>query len=213
MDNFLYYIVDKGTPEFNNLIRNPITKKSLFDILKPDFPEEHLTNLDELLTFDNHIVRFSMCIHEDRVISNAIGGPPYTGDRNVYYISLVRTIEAYQGRGLCKNIIYNLVDSYWDYTNNRVKNNFKIRLEVLENNVGAIACYKKIGFDRIHGLYERRQDLILIIWMQLDIIKYINYSININLLKLVIEVNKYNNDHQENTLINTIREKIIKLIL
>lgn len=213
MDNFLYYVVDKDTSEFNNLIHNPITKQSLFDIIKPDFPETYITNLDELLAFDNHIIRFSMCIHNNRVISNAIGGPPYVGDRDVYYVSLVRTLEAYQGRGLCKNIIYNLVESYWDYTNNRVKNNFKIRLEVLENNVGAIACYTKIGFIRFLGLHERTQDLIIIIWMQLDINKFINYSINTNLLKLVTEVNKYNNDHIPNILINKITEKIVKLLL
>ena len=209
MEN-IFYILDKDSVEFNRLISNPITKETLFNIIKPDFPEYQITNLDQLLEFDNHIQRFSLCIQNDIVIANAIGGPPYVSPADIFYISLVRTHVDYQGLGLCQKVMYNLVESYWDYENKKVRDDKKIRLEVLEDNAGAIACYKKIGFLEIAGPVQRMQGTTRIIWMQLDVNLYINYFIKTNLIKLVTEVNKNNNNQPFNQhLINDIKQKII----
>ena len=145
MDNYIFQQVTLGSPEYNLLISNPVTKDSLFKILKPDFPEATAKDLESTIALNSgYINKFSICLQNDIVIANAIGIYRNSG---YYYISLVRTIEGCQRLGLCEQVMNNLIYSYWDTTYNEIQKLVDpsgnqlpnvVRLEVLENNVGAI---------------------------------------------------------------------------
>jgi hypothetical protein len=219
MDNYRFEVVNLGSPEYNLLISNPVTKDSLFKILKPDFPEAAVIDLESIIVRAvPYISRFSLCLQNDIVIANAIGC--YYRPLEHYYISLVRTIEGCQRLGMCEKVMYNLIYSYWDKSYNEIQRlvgsggiqlSNAVRLEVLENNSGAIACYTKFGFRRINTLRERSDGSITIIWMELDIDLYKNYFLNFNLKKLVNLTNRRNNgvrDISELTSLGDTRQKI-----
>ena len=201
MDNYSFELVTLGSPDYILLISNPITKDSLFKILKPDFPDTGAVDLESLIAIGApYINKFSLYMENGIVIANAVGC--YHKPSEHYYISLVRTIEGCQRLGLCEKVMYNLIHSYWDTSSNVIRYEKDstgrrlsnvVRLEVLENNAGAIACYTKFGFYRINTLPERMSGFTTIIWMELDIDLYKNYFLNFNLKKLANITYRRNN--------------------
>jgi RimJ/RimL family protein N-acetyltransferase len=72
----------------------------------------------------------------DKVIAICRG--VYKPYKNSVYISMVHVSESYRGKGLCNQVMNNLIKSYngINYFN----------LDVLKNNVPAIKCYSRLGF-------------------------------------------------------------------
>ena len=204
MDNYQYHVVDKSSIDFTTLMNNPLTKKTFVDIIKNWYSSGYTYN--NIIT-DNRQVRYSLTIQNSIVVAIAIGGPSWNSEPDMYYISHVYTIDGCTRLGLCEKTMYNLVDSYWDYNQNRISNNNNIKLEVAKANLGAKRCYEKIGFtitDTSDPTYD---------WMQLQPDLYRHYYLNLNLKELSIETNKHNNGTTFNIAKATdMRQKIRRIL-
>jgi ribosomal protein S18 acetylase RimI-like enzyme len=80
--------------------------------------------------------KISYIIDEGKVIAICRG--VYKPYKNSVYISMVHVSESYRGKGLCNQVVNNLIKSYngINYFN----------LSVLKNNIPAVKCYLKLGF-------------------------------------------------------------------
>jgi ribosomal protein S18 acetylase RimI-like enzyme len=62
----------------------------------------------------------------------------YKPYKNSVYISMVHVSESYRGKGLCMQVVDNLIKSY--------KGINYFNLDVLANNIPAVKCYLRLGF-------------------------------------------------------------------
>jgi len=62
----------------------------------------------------------------------------YKPYKNSVYVSMVHVSESYRGKGLCNQVLNNLIKSY--------KGINYFNLSVLKNNIPAVKCYSKLGF-------------------------------------------------------------------
>lgn len=120
---------------------NPIYPDYKFKISK-FISELKYSNSDEYNKINNNS-KISYIIDNEGNIENvgeviAICRGVYKPYKNSVYISMVHVSESYRGKGLCNQVVDNLIKSYngINYFN----------LDVLKNNVPAIKCYLRLGF-------------------------------------------------------------------
>jgi len=85
--------------------------------------------------------KISYILDPEKVSGNkliAICRGEYKPYKNSVYISMVHVAESYRGKGLCVQVVDNLIKSY--------KGINYFNLDVLADNIPAIKCYKKLGF-------------------------------------------------------------------
>jgi len=99
------------------------------------FSELKYSNSNEYNKIINNS-KISYIIDEGKVIAICRG--VYKPYKNSVYISMVHVSESYRGKGLCNQVVNNLIKSY-----NGI-NYFD--LEVDKNNIPALKCYLKLGF-------------------------------------------------------------------
>ena len=99
------------------------------------FSELKYSNSNEYNKIINNS-KISYIIDNGKVIAICRG--VYKPYKNSVYISMVHVSESYRGKGLCNQVLGNLIKSY--------KGINYFDLEVEKNNVPAVKCYSKLGF-------------------------------------------------------------------
>jgi ribosomal protein S18 acetylase RimI-like enzyme len=99
--------------------------------------------------------KISLIIDSGKVIAICRG--VYKPYNNSVYISMVHVLESYRGKGLCTQVVDNLIKSYKDIK--------YFGLNVLKNNTPAYKCYLKLGFEVRNEKTEEK-----VYWMVKDII-------------------------------------------
>ncbi len=86
--------------------------------------------------------RFFICLHRDKVVG-MLGMHEEIGERFKHRISLgMNILKSHWGRGGGRLLLEAAIDHF-----NSVENLTKLELEVRSDNEGAIALYKKLGFE------------------------------------------------------------------
>jgi len=99
------------------------------------FSELKYSNSNEYNKIINNS-KIAYIIDEGKVIAICRG--VYKPYKNSVYISMVHVSESYRGKGLCNQVMNNLIKSY--------KGINYFDLNVLKNNTPAIKCYSRLGF-------------------------------------------------------------------
>lgn len=177
MEGLSFIVVGPG--EFESMMENEVTKQSLMDLLHEGFPDcspatyEAFVSSEEFKEYD----KYSFVVDGDKIVSMAICGEQldhftFKEKEDSYLIRYVTTLKTYSNKGLCKKVVFNLVNSYWDNqkqlfnlvrsritknTSNKMPlrqnvenmkkfNEFAFRLFVKQATEFAIRCYSKVGF-------------------------------------------------------------------
>jgi len=104
------------------------------------FSELKYSNSNEYNKIVNNS-KISYILDSEKVSGNkiiAICRGEYKPYKNSVYISMVHVAESYRGKGLCVQVVDNLIKSY--------KGINYFNLSVLADNIPAIKCYKRLGF-------------------------------------------------------------------
>jgi len=178
MDNFISYVVDKDSEKFNELMAIPSLKESFVNTLNSAFDSD---NTYESLYGDWRFCRFAFMVQNNIIVSLAISGPSWKGMEHeintTYWISNVATLEGCRSLGLCERNIFQLIQSYWNYTTNKSIDDKCFRLFVRASNEPAIKCYTKLGFFYT-GCYLHSGEKVQYNWMYLNNDKFSEYCLN-----------------------------------
>jgi len=94
---------------------------------------------------------FSILIVSNKIVAFAIGWKYET----FYLISHVRSNFGANFKGGCTKVIDKLINSLWDNINYDFFNKIPIALEVKKNNMQAIGCYIKFGFEDVENYVSK----------------------------------------------------------
>jgi len=132
---------------------HPNITKSIEDLVSihrtiPEYPEyifkmskflselKYSNNNEYNKIINNSKISYIIDTEGEKVIAICRG--VYKPYKNSVYVSMVHVSESYRGKGLCNQVMNNLIKSY--------KGINYFDLNVLKNNTPAIKCYSRLGF-------------------------------------------------------------------
>jgi len=134
--------------DINFILYNKELKDSFEEIYNEwykDNPSE-IKNANEIIQSYKYNI-FSTLIINNKIVAFAIGWKNET----YYLISHVRS----NFKGGCTKVIDKLINSLWDNKNYDFFNKIPIALEVKKNNMQAIGCYIKFGFEDVENYVSK----------------------------------------------------------
>jgi len=134
--------------DINFILDNGELKDSFEEIYNEWFTDNlsEIKNANEIFQFYKDNI-FSILIVNNKIVSFAIGWKYET----FYLISHVRS----NFKGGCTKVIDKLINSLWDEKNYDFYNKIPIVLEVKKNNMQAIGCYIKFGFEDVENYVSK----------------------------------------------------------